>query len=271
MRLPAALERREFGYPLAMFILRTIAAASLLFLLAGQAAPPDPGLRLWYDKPAVAFEESLPLGNGRIGASVFGGVATERVMLNESTLWAGGPSTPRSTRCEGLAAEGARGAVQGRLQAGRPADPQAAGEVLGVVRAARRPSHRDARGAHRRGCRIPPPARSRRRHRPDVVHRVGDVLRARVLRLASRSHPGDASHRLVARRPRVRRARLEPAASRGSHRRGRRPAADGARTRPRRAELPRQHERPHRVRRVSGPEGHEVRRPGSRARHRWQG
>ena len=94
MRLPVALERREFGYPLAMFILRTIAAASLLFLLAGQAAPPDPGLRLWYDKPAVAFEESLPLGNGRIGASVFGGVATERVMLNESTLWAGGPVNP---------------------------------------------------------------------------------------------------------------------------------------------------------------------------------
>ena len=54
----------------------------------------SPSGLLWYDKPATAFEESLPLGNGRIGAAVFGGAATERVMLNESTLWAGGPIDP---------------------------------------------------------------------------------------------------------------------------------------------------------------------------------
>jgi len=46
---------------------------------------------LWYDKPAEHFEEALPLGNGRIGATVFGGVKTERILLNEATLWAGGP------------------------------------------------------------------------------------------------------------------------------------------------------------------------------------
>ncbi|MBP1636361.1 MAG: Alpha-L-fucosidase [Acidobacteria bacterium] len=60
----------------------------------GQAGRQGAALRLWYDRPATAFEEALPLGNGRIGAAVFGGAASERVMLNESTLWAGGPVDP---------------------------------------------------------------------------------------------------------------------------------------------------------------------------------
>ena len=55
---------------------------------------PAASLTLWYDRPASAFEEALPLGNGRLGATVFGAVATERVMLNDSTLWAGGPVNP---------------------------------------------------------------------------------------------------------------------------------------------------------------------------------
>jgi len=46
---------------------------------------------LWYNQPAAYFEESLPLGNGCIGATVYGGVKTERIGLNEATLWAGGP------------------------------------------------------------------------------------------------------------------------------------------------------------------------------------
>jgi alpha-L-fucosidase 2 len=44
---------------------------------------------LWYDKPARGFQESLPLGNGRIGAMVFGGVDEERIILNESSVWSG--------------------------------------------------------------------------------------------------------------------------------------------------------------------------------------
>jgi alpha-L-fucosidase 2 len=51
-------------------------------------------LRLWYTKPAGAWEEALPIGNGRLGAMVFGRVAQERLQLNEDTLWAGGPYTP---------------------------------------------------------------------------------------------------------------------------------------------------------------------------------
>jgi alpha-L-fucosidase 2 len=46
---------------------------------------------LRYDQPGEHFEETLLLGNGRVGASLFGGVAMERIYLNDATLWAGGP------------------------------------------------------------------------------------------------------------------------------------------------------------------------------------
>jgi alpha-L-fucosidase 2 len=46
---------------------------------------------IWFDAPAREFTQALPLGSGRLGASVFGGVAGERVLLNESSLWSGSP------------------------------------------------------------------------------------------------------------------------------------------------------------------------------------
>ncbi|MEO0055421.1 MAG: hypothetical protein RLZZ50_1368, partial [Verrucomicrobiota bacterium] len=46
---------------------------------------------LRHDRPAAAWVEALPLGNGRLGAMVFGGTAHERIALNEATLWSGGP------------------------------------------------------------------------------------------------------------------------------------------------------------------------------------
>ncbi len=48
-------------------------------------------LTLWYDKPAKRWVEALPVGNGRLGAMVFGGVEQERLQLNEDTLWSGAP------------------------------------------------------------------------------------------------------------------------------------------------------------------------------------
>jgi alpha-L-fucosidase 2 len=48
-------------------------------------------LALWYNKPADKWTEALPLGNGRIGAMVFGGVEKDRIQFNEETLWTGGP------------------------------------------------------------------------------------------------------------------------------------------------------------------------------------
>lgn len=53
------------------------------------AVSPDPTTVLWFDQPAKSFRESLPLGNGRIGAMVFGGVGEERIVLNESSVWSG--------------------------------------------------------------------------------------------------------------------------------------------------------------------------------------
>ena len=46
---------------------------------------------LWYKQPAQYFEESLVLGNGTMGASVFGGVNSDKIYLNDATLWSGGP------------------------------------------------------------------------------------------------------------------------------------------------------------------------------------
>ncbi|CAH0993930.1 hypothetical protein EMA8858_00035 [Emticicia aquatica] len=46
---------------------------------------------LWYKQPAQYFEESLVLGNGKIGATVFGGVNSDKIYLNDATLWSGGP------------------------------------------------------------------------------------------------------------------------------------------------------------------------------------
>ena len=48
-------------------------------------------LSLWYNKPASTWTEALPLGNGRLGAMVFGAVENELIQLNEATLWSGGP------------------------------------------------------------------------------------------------------------------------------------------------------------------------------------
>jgi len=56
---------------------------------AGDAAPS--ALTLHYDSPALRWNEALPLGNGRLGAMIFGGVDRERVQLNEATLWTGHP------------------------------------------------------------------------------------------------------------------------------------------------------------------------------------
>ena len=47
---------------------------------------------LWYEEPAKDWNEALPIGNGRLGGMVFGGILTERVQLNEESIWTGDPS-----------------------------------------------------------------------------------------------------------------------------------------------------------------------------------
>jgi alpha-L-fucosidase 2 len=57
--------------------------------LSGTAEAPTTPLTLWYRQPAREWEEALPIGNGRLGAMVCGGVANELLQLNEDTLWEG--------------------------------------------------------------------------------------------------------------------------------------------------------------------------------------
>ena len=73
------MDRRRF--------LATLPAAASL---SGQTSQGS-DLVLWYDAPAKDWTEALPVGNGRLGAMVFGGPETERLQLNEDTLWSGFP------------------------------------------------------------------------------------------------------------------------------------------------------------------------------------
>ncbi|MCL4793851.1 MAG: glycoside hydrolase N-terminal domain-containing protein [Bryobacteraceae bacterium] len=59
--------------------------------LTGAAQGPGAPLALWYRQPARSWNEALPVGNGRLGAMVFGGVESERLQLNEDSLWEGFP------------------------------------------------------------------------------------------------------------------------------------------------------------------------------------
>ena len=63
----------------------------LLILITACTAAPRQELRLHYDRPATYFEEALPIGNGRLGAMVYGDPVHERVSLNDITLWTGEP------------------------------------------------------------------------------------------------------------------------------------------------------------------------------------
>jgi alpha-L-fucosidase 2 len=72
---------------------------SLILILAGMAAPlpaaedksPSYETTIWFDAPAKYFTESSPMGNGRLGAMMFGGINDERIVLNESSVWSGSP------------------------------------------------------------------------------------------------------------------------------------------------------------------------------------
>jgi len=62
-------------------------------------------LLLWYAQPASEWVEALPVGNGRLGAMIFGSVAVERLQLNEDTLWSGGPQDWNNPRARDLLPE----------------------------------------------------------------------------------------------------------------------------------------------------------------------
>jgi alpha-L-fucosidase 2 len=85
------ITRREFvtTVPLVAAAVKATASASPLPFVTEERNP----WRLWYQQPAERWLDSLPLGNGRIGAMVFGGVQQEVFALNESTVWSGSPNS----------------------------------------------------------------------------------------------------------------------------------------------------------------------------------
>jgi alpha-L-fucosidase 2 len=82
-----------------------------------------PDLRLWYRQPAANWNEALPIGNGRLAAMVFGGPQSERIQLNEDTIWAGEKRDRNNP-------EGARNLAEVRrlLFAGKPKEAEVLAE-----------------------------------------------------------------------------------------------------------------------------------------------
>ena len=70
---------------------------ALLAVSGSQAGATDPVL--WYQTPAKEWMESAPLGNGRLGAMIFGGINCDRIALNEMTLWAGQRDDQQNDHC----------------------------------------------------------------------------------------------------------------------------------------------------------------------------
>ena len=64
---------------------------SVVALMSLSCSSQNDDLKLWYDAPARQWTDALPLGNGRLGAMVFGTPAQERIQINEETIWGGGP------------------------------------------------------------------------------------------------------------------------------------------------------------------------------------
>ena len=74
-----------------IYMKKTLLFAAAVMLSLSCTSGNDTQLKLWYEEPAKQWTDALPLGNGRLGAMVFGTPAQERVQINEETIWGGGP------------------------------------------------------------------------------------------------------------------------------------------------------------------------------------
>ncbi len=74
--------------------MKKLSAICLAVFLSGtfiSAQAQQKPLKLWYDKPAEKWTDALPIGNGSLGAMIYGGVASDHIQFNEQTLWTGSP------------------------------------------------------------------------------------------------------------------------------------------------------------------------------------
>ena len=138
---------------------------------AGSTAPPQVlaanDLALWYDEPAgTDWLRALPIGNGRLGAMVFGNVDTERLQLNEDTVWAGGPHDSSNTRGAAALAEIRRRVFADQwTQAQDLINQTMLGNPVGQLAYQPVGNLRLAFGTASRGVAVQPDARSHHRHR----------------------------------------------------------------------------------------------------------
>ncbi|MAF27692.1 MAG: hypothetical protein CL820_09750 [Croceicoccus sp.] len=110
------------------------AASAAALRLAGKAAAAPVETRksrLWYRQPAREWVEALPVGNGRLGAMIFGGIDEERLQLNEDTLWTGGPYDPVNPQALNALPEVRRLVEQDRFA---EAEAMADDKLIGVPR-----------------------------------------------------------------------------------------------------------------------------------------
>ena len=150
---------------------------------AAEQPLPGPGtgeLKLWYDEPAgTTWLRALPVGNGRLGAMVFGNVEAETLQLNEDTVWAGGPYDSANPGGAAALAEIRRLVFENRwAEAQRLVDQAMLGRPVGPARlpARRQPAAVVPRAGRR--DRVPPRAGPRHGHRHRGVRRRGDPLPA---------------------------------------------------------------------------------------------
>lgn len=109
----------------------------LLLMVMTAAAKNKPPLKLWYDAPAKDWmTEALPIGNGYMGAMIFGGTAVEEIQFNEETLWEGGPN-PETSYNIGIRENAWQHlpVIRKLLEAGRieEADQLAKRELTGII------------------------------------------------------------------------------------------------------------------------------------------
>lgn len=103
---------KTMSYP---SIFRFILAGFLIVQFGNVCAQNPGGLRLWYDHPSGdVWENALPIGNGRLGAMVYGNVSTETIQLNEHTVWSGGPNRNDNPLCLDSLAEMRRLIFEGK-------------------------------------------------------------------------------------------------------------------------------------------------------------
>ncbi|MGD9929235.1 MAG: glycoside hydrolase N-terminal domain-containing protein [Mangrovibacterium sp.] len=74
-------------------MVRKIWLLPLVLLTISLSAQTTTKLKLWYQQPAANWNEALPIGNGRLGAMIYGATGVDQIQLNEETVWSGGPNS----------------------------------------------------------------------------------------------------------------------------------------------------------------------------------